>query len=111
MAGQQYTARYIMALPSTKCVLITGCSDGGIGSALAKEFHRRGLRVFATARSLSKLKNLQATGIEVLQLDVTDTQSIQQAFAATKRATGGRLDILVNNAGLGIIFTLRWQCF
>lgn len=39
-----------------KTVLITGSSEGGIGDALAKEFHKRGLQVFATARYATSLE-------------------------------------------------------
>ncbi|KAJ7607363.1 NAD(P)-binding protein [Roridomyces roridus] len=74
-----------------KTVLITGCTPGGIGHALAKEYHTQGLRVFATARRPDVLADLAAQGVETLQLDV-------EAVAAI---TGGTLDILVNNAGQG----------
>ncbi|KAI1076273.1 hypothetical protein F5B20DRAFT_572911 [Whalleya microplaca] len=84
-----------------RTVLITGCSKGGIGDALAREFHRQGLRVFATARNLEKVRHLQDAGIEVLQLDVVDQDSIRNAVAEVSKLTGGTLDILVNNSGLG----------
>lgn len=84
-----------------RSVLITGCSEGGIGSALAQEYHRRGLRVFATVRTLAKAKHLQDAGLEVLPLDVADPSTIRGAVEAVSRLTGGTLDILVNNAGGG----------
>ena len=84
-----------------KSVLITGCSEGGIGDALAMEFHSKGARVFATARTLSKTKHLKAMGMETLSLDVTSAKSIQSALAIINGATGGKLDILVNNSGSG----------
>jgi len=84
-----------------KSVLITGSSEGGIGDALAKEFHRRGHRVFATARNLAKVQHLKEMGLEILLLDVTDDDSIKQAVESVKAATGGTLDILVNNSGAG----------
>ncbi|KAL5325625.1 hypothetical protein ACEPPN_006753 [Leptodophora sp. 'Broadleaf-Isolate-01'] len=84
-----------------KSVLITGCSEGGIGDALAREFHAQGLRVFATARNLSKVKHLKDMGLEILRLDVTDDDSIAQAVQSVKALTGGTLDILVNNSGGG----------
>ena len=54
-----------------KRVLITGCSDGGLGAALAIAFHERGLHVFATARSISKMEKLALSGIQTIELDVT----------------------------------------
>jgi 1-acylglycerone phosphate reductase len=84
-----------------KTVLITGCSEGGLGDALAQEFHKKGLRVFATARNLAKVKHLEAQGIETLSLDVLDAASLEKAVATVKDLTGGTLDILVNNAGGG----------
>jgi 1-acylglycerone phosphate reductase len=84
-----------------KSVLITGCSAGGIGDALAQSFHRRGLRVFATARNLSKVQHLKDMGLEVVELDVTDTRSRESAVEHVMASTGGTLDILINNAGGG----------
>jgi 1-acylglycerone phosphate reductase len=83
-----------------KSALITGCSAGGLGDALAQAFHREGVRVFATARSVSKIRHLEEMGMVVLELDVTDRESVARAVSAVK-ATSGALDILVNNAGVG----------
>jgi len=84
-----------------KSVLITGPSEGGIGDALARTFHKNGLRVFATARNLTKVQHLKELGLEILPLDVTDGASIKQVVESVKAATGGTLDILVNNSGGG----------
>ncbi len=84
-----------------KSALITGCSKGGIGDALAQEFHKNVVRVFATARNMVKVEHLKVLGIEVLQLDVLSPESIQMAAAEVLKATGGELDFLVNNAGGG----------
>lgn len=90
-----------MAPSPRKTVLITGCSAGGIGSALAEAFHARGLQVFATARDLSRIAHLKGMGMDVLKLDVEDQSSIEAAVKAITLVTGGTLDILVNNSGLG----------
>lgn len=82
-------------------VLITGCSAGGIGDSLAQAFHKKGVRVFATARNLDKVQHLKDAGIEVIQLDVVDDASIKAAFETVKALTGGTLNILVNNSGGG----------
>ncbi|KAJ6470257.1 NAD-P-binding protein [Mycena vitilis] len=81
-----------------KSVLITGCSAGGIGHALAIEFHEKGLHVLATARRLDSMRDLSARGIETLRLDVTDLDAIRTIRDEVSSATGGTLDILVNNA-------------
>lgn len=86
----------------TRTALITGCSKGGIGDALAQEFHSNGVRVFATARDITKMADLKAMGIEVLSLDVVSADSIQAAVSIVNEATGGKLDFLVNNAGKGM---------
>ncbi|KAL1892630.1 NADPH-dependent 1-acyl dihydroxyacetone phosphate reductase [Sporothrix stenoceras] len=83
-----------------RSVLITGCSLGGIGDALAREFHNRGLQVFATARNMAKMTELEALGITTLEMDVTSPESIKTAVAQVATASGGKLDILINNAGL-----------
>ncbi|KAF9052226.1 NAD(P)-binding protein [Hymenopellis radicata] len=82
-----------------KSVLITGCRQGGIGGALAREFHSKGLRVFATALSASHLADLEALGVETFSLDVTSRPQIAALAAEISTRTGGTLDILVNNAG------------
>lgn len=84
-----------------KTALVIGASKGGIGDAIAKEFLRKGCRVFATARSIEKVEHLQQIGIEVLTLDVTSSKSIDDAAAEITKQTGGSLDILVNSSGLG----------
>lgn len=79
---------------SKRTVLITGCSDGGMGAALAKEFHTAGLHVYATARDTSKMESLTALGIETLLLDIQSESSIEDCAKKVPR-----LDILINNAG------------
>jgi 1-acylglycerone phosphate reductase len=93
----------------TKTALVTGCSLGGIGDALAQEFHRRGLRVFATARNLKKVQHLVEMGIEVLELDVESSESITNAAKAVAELTDGTLDILVNNSGIGKPSKVYWS--
>lgn len=84
-----------------KSVLITGCSEGGIGDALAREFHPRGLTVFATARSPAKMAHLADLGITTIPLKVTPPKSIAEAAEAVRKATNNTgVDILINNAGI-----------
>jgi NAD(P)-dependent dehydrogenase (short-subunit alcohol dehydrogenase family) len=80
-----------------KTILITGCSSG-IGAAFAREFNKRGHRVYATARRVEALAALEAEGIRGLALDVNDDSSIARALDIVSREAG-HLDLLVNNAG------------
>ncbi len=57
-----------------------------------------GFRVFATARSLAKIEPLLAKGIEVLELDVTKSESIRIVKNEVQNRTHGKLDFLINNA-------------
>lgn len=84
-----------------KSILITGCSQGGIGYATAHALRRRGHRVFATARSAEEVTRLCDEGFEALILDVTDSATIDKALDTVLERTGGGLDALFNNAGYG----------
>ncbi|KAJ5605216.1 Short-chain dehydrogenase/reductase SDR [Penicillium lagena] len=84
-----------MSLPRKK-VLITGCSDGGLGCALAIAFKDAGLHVYATARDPSKMSEVKLHGIETLTLDVQSSNSVTACVSKLSS-----LDILVNNAGGG----------
>ncbi|KAI1155367.1 putative short-chain dehydrogenase/reductase [Nemania diffusa] len=87
-----------------KTVLITGCSDGGIGSTLAKQFAAKGYHVFATLRTPSKAASLSGVAsIDVLELEVTSKASIAACAAEVDKRTNGSLDILVNNAGADFV--------
>jgi NAD(P)-dependent dehydrogenase (short-subunit alcohol dehydrogenase family) len=89
-----------------KTVLITGCSSG-FGLDAAVLLAKSGWRVFATMRDPAKRGRLDTAlakvgaAAEVLQLDVTDQESIA-ACVAQVVAAAGKIDALVNNAGVGI---------
>ncbi|KAF2709372.1 hypothetical protein K504DRAFT_502101 [Pleomassaria siparia CBS 279.74] len=74
-------------------VLITGCSIGSLGSALAKEIHCRGLHVIATAWPLTCLRELLKIVVQVGELAVTQSGSIK-----VLRAKVTSPDSLFNNA-------------
>lgn len=65
---------------TTKVVLITGCSGGGIGYELCLAFHAQQYKVFATARDLQKLEGLPDE-VGRIQMDVTDEASIKKGVA------------------------------
>ncbi len=83
-----------------KTILITGCSSG-IGYETALYLHNNGYEVFASARQEKDVKHLRDRGLNALQLDVTDTDSIDKAMNTVLQQTGGTLYALFNNAGYG----------
>jgi NAD(P)-dependent dehydrogenase (short-subunit alcohol dehydrogenase family) len=89
-------------IPETqkRAVLITGCSSG-IGHAVALGLKQRGYRVFASARKAADVSRLEAAGLESLQLDLNDPDSIRAAVAKVLAQTGGSLYALFNNGGYG----------
>ena len=83
-----------------KPVLITGCSAGGIGYALAESFQRHGFQVFAFACTPAKMARLQVLpNVTLVTLDVTSSSSIAAAVEAVETKIGA-LQYLINSAGL-----------
>lgn len=94
-----------------KVILITGASSG-LGQAIATRLAVQGYTVFGTSRTPQS----SIGPIRMLELDVTDEDSIQRAVAQVLAQTG-RIDVLINNAGSGLcgavedtdIDEARWQ--
>jgi NAD(P)-dependent dehydrogenase (short-subunit alcohol dehydrogenase family) len=82
-----------------QAILVTGCSSG-IGRSTALEAAQRGHRVFASSRRQADVADLAARGIDTVELDVTDADSVAEAVR-TVLGAAGRIDALVNNAGYG----------
>ena len=87
-------------------VLITGSSTG-LGLETALYLAERGLRVYATIRDIANrdavLEAAAARGVEleVVQLDMTDSASIERAVGEIV-AANGTIYGLVNNGGIGL---------
>lgn len=81
----------------SKAVLITGCSTG-IGRATAELLAAEGWTVYATARKLASIQDLESKGCRLLTLDVTDEESMRAAVRQVEEQEGA-VGALVNNAG------------
>lgn len=81
-------------------ILITGCSSG-IGHLCAHGLAARGWRVVASARRQADVERLQAEGLQAVQLDLSDTHSIEASLQAALVLTDQRLDALFNNGAYG----------
>ncbi len=81
-------------------VCITGAS-AGIGQATAKLFADNGWQVIAVARRKERLDELAegSSAILPLELDITNAEAVNKAFAALP-AKFAAPDVLLNNAGL-----------
>ncbi len=86
-------------------ILITG-ANRGIGFELTRQFLQQGdAHIFAACRSPEKATQLNdlvqkhSENLTVLQMEVTDEESIENAVEVVS-VEAGALDVLVNNAGI-----------
>lgn len=80
-------------MTTSRTVLVTG-GNRGIGYAIAEEFLAQGHRVAVTARS-----GEGPTGSLTVRADVTDSESVDRAFAEIE-AELGPVEVVVANAGI-----------
>lgn len=89
-----------------KVAVVTG-SSSGIGLETALTLARNGFLTYATMRNLAKSDNIKAVAdkdhlpIRIVQLDVNDDTSVNNAVQSIIKETG-RIEILVNNAGYAL---------
>mgnify|MGYP002078883036 FL=1 len=89
---------------SGRVAFITGAS-GGLGAQFARTLAAAGAGVVLASRRIEKLKALRAEiegaggDAHVVELDVTDNDSIKSAVAHAETEMGS-IDILVNNSGV-----------
>ena len=81
-------------------VLVTGASSG-IGKETVKHLFGAGDTVYAAARRVEKMRDLEELGATTLAMDVTVEEDVAAAVARIEREAGG-VDVLVNNAGFGL---------
>ena len=89
---------------SGRVALVTGASSG-LGTQFARTLAKAGAGVVLAARRMERLKALRAEieaeggDAHVVELDVTDPDSIKSAVAHAETEMG-TIDILVNNSGV-----------
>jgi NAD(P)-dependent dehydrogenase (short-subunit alcohol dehydrogenase family) len=89
---------------SGRIAFVTGASSG-LGAQFARALARAGAAVVLASRRTDRLKELRAHiegeggNAHVVELDVTDLDSIRAAVAHAETETGP-IDILVNNSGV-----------
>ncbi|WP_338820045.1 SDR family oxidoreductase [Acidovorax temperans] len=89
---------------SGRVAFVTGASSG-LGAQFARTLARAGAGVVLASRRIEKLKELRARiegeggDAHVVELDVTDQDSIKAAVAHAETEMGS-IDILVNNSGV-----------
>lgn len=85
-----------------KTILVTG-GNRGIGLEICRQLADLGHQVILCSRDLQKgtaAAQFLHGNVVVVQLDVTDEQSIQALFTEVSSRLG-KLDVLINNAGIG----------
>ncbi len=89
-----------------RVAIVTGGASG-IGRAIAAELVRRGARVvLADIDGPRCARAAQELGARALELDVTDSASVESAIRKVADEQG-RLDYLFNNAGVGLVGEAR----
>ena len=78
----------------SKVILITGISSG-FGKQTAQLLASQGHSVYGTVRNDCET----GSGINVLKMDLTDTDSVKRAVASVIEMEG-KIDVLINNAGM-----------
>jgi short-subunit dehydrogenase len=83
-------------------MVVTGASSG-IGAAIARLAHQRGMRVVLAARRADLLSAVaeELPGTLTVPTDVTDASQVDRLVRTAVDAFG-RIDVLVNNAGQGL---------
>jgi NAD(P)-dependent dehydrogenase (short-subunit alcohol dehydrogenase family) len=83
-----------------RVALVTGVSNGGTGYTTSVMLAQNGWKVYAGARHVQAVSQLQEYGVHVIPLDVTDESSMVSAVQSIE-AKHGAVDALVNNAAYG----------
>ena len=82
-----------------KTALVTGASSG-IGKSTVEKLLAAGVKVYAVARRVEKMADLQAKGAQILSMDVTSDDSITAGISSVLEKETA-VDFLINNAGYG----------
>ncbi|MBM7035197.1 SDR family oxidoreductase [Vibrio ulleungensis] len=92
-----------------KVAIVTGASTG-LGASVAIKLAQQGYVTYATMRNLAKspaleeMANKANVTLNITQLDVESSESVNNAIASII-ADEGQVDLLVNNAGAGFVKT------
>ena len=87
-------------MKTQQIALVTGASSG-IGKETVKKLLEDGLVVYAVARRIEKMHDLEKLGALVLKMDITKDEDLINVVKQITEHHGG-VDVLVNNAGYGL---------
>jgi NAD(P)-dependent dehydrogenase (short-subunit alcohol dehydrogenase family) len=89
-----------------KVAVVTGSSSGN-GYETSLTLARNGFLTYTTMRNLNKKENIKSLAekeklpLKIVQLDVTDDESVKNAMQSIISEANG-IDVLVNNAGYAV---------
>jgi short-subunit dehydrogenase len=83
-----------------KTALVTGASSG-MGKATATKLLAEGYAVYAVARRVDQMRDLEKLGATVLAMDITKDAEVVAVVDRIAAERGG-IDVLINNAGFGM---------
>jgi NAD(P)-dependent dehydrogenase (short-subunit alcohol dehydrogenase family) len=91
-------------ISNQRVAVVTGSSNG-IGLETSLTLARNGFLTYATMRNLNKSEKIKSLAqkeklpLKIIQLDVVDERSVENAIRSITTAESSRIDVLVNNAG------------
>ena len=90
----------------SQTILITGTSSG-FGNLMVRSLLKNGNKVIATMRGVNGknkqvAEELAGLGAKIIELDVTDDQSVNTAIS-NAISEAGKIDAVINNAGVGVM--------
>ena len=77
-------------------VIITGASRG-IGRELLNRYLKKGAKVYAIARDVSSIENLD--GVEAIALDLSDLEAVERL---SKRLSDKNIEVIICNAAISL---------
>lgn len=82
-----------------KVALVTGASSG-FGSGAVSALLEKGYIVYASARRVERMRELEEKGAILVPMDITNQQDIKACVSKIIEEKG-RIDVLINSAGYG----------